>query len=139
MLCSLMAFQFGNNLEILNINWKLSGTTLTFSFVKKSTMKIQEMFDALGLTVETVNQLIADVNLYNFQHPDKPMSVIYLDADINSVTMTQMPMIGRAIAKERGREFLDDEKKQPLHFDTNAMRYGSLEIAKYYDAEHLFQ
>ncbi|MDB5153872.1 MAG: hypothetical protein JWR54_2623 [Mucilaginibacter sp.] len=32
-------------------------------------MKIQEMFDALGLTVETVNQLIADVNLYKFSTP----------------------------------------------------------------------
>jgi hypothetical protein len=101
-------------------------------------MKIQEMFDALGLTVETVNHLIADVNLYNFQHPEKPMSVIDLNADIDTVTMTQMPMIGRAIAKERGREFLDNEKKQPLHFDTNAMRYGSLQVAKYFDAEHLF-
>jgi hypothetical protein len=102
-------------------------------------MKIQEMFTALGLTIETVNQLIADINLYNFQHPDKPMSIIDLDADIDTVTMSQMPLIGRAIAKERGREFLDEEKKQPLHFDTNAMRYGSLEVAKYYDAEHLFQ
>ena len=112
---------------------------ISLSFVKKSIMKIQEMFDVLGLTVETVNQLIVDVNLYNFQHPEKPMSVIDLSADIDTITMTQMPMIGRAIAKERGREFLDDEKKQPLHFDTNAMRYGSLEVAKYYDAEHLFQ
>jgi hypothetical protein len=73
-------------------------------------MKIQEMFNALGLTVETVNQLIADVNLYNFQHPDKPMSEMDLDADIDTVTMTQMPLIGRAIAKERGRGFLDEEK-----------------------------
>ncbi len=47
-------------------------------------------------------------------------------------------MIGRAIAKERGREFLDDEKQFPLTFDTNAMRYGSLEIAKYYNVEHAF-
>ena len=102
-------------------------------------MKIQEMFNALGLTAETVNQLLADVNLYNFQHPEKPMSVIALNADIDTITMTQMPLIGRAIAKERGREFLDDERKHPLHFDTNAMRYGSLEVAKYYNAEHLFQ
>jgi hypothetical protein len=65
-------------------------------------MKIQEMFDALGLTIETVNQLIADMNLYNFQHPEKPMSLINLDADIDTVTMSQMPLIGRAIAKERG-------------------------------------
>ncbi|MFB9843888.1 hypothetical protein [Mucilaginibacter ginsenosidivorans] len=102
-------------------------------------MKIQEMFDALGLTIETVNQLIADMKLYNFQHPEKPMSLINLDADIDTVAMSQMPLIGRAIAKERGREFLDEEKKQPLHFDTNAMRYGFLEVAKYYDTEHLFQ
>jgi hypothetical protein len=45
----------------------------------------------------------------------------------------------QAIAKEPRRVFLDKEKKLPLHFDTNAMRYGSLEFAKYYDAEHLFQ
>ena len=102
-------------------------------------MKIQEMFNALGLTVETVNQLIADVNLYNFQHPEMPMSIINPEANIDTVTMRQMPIIGRAIAKERGREFLDEEKKQPLHFDTNAMRYGSLEVAKYYNAEHLFK
>ncbi|MDB5153871.1 MAG: hypothetical protein JWR54_2622 [Mucilaginibacter sp.] len=67
------------------------------------------------------------------------MSVIGLNAHIDTVTMTQMPLIGRAIAKERGHEFLDEEKKQPLHFDTNAMRYGALEVAEFYDAEHLFE
>jgi hypothetical protein len=102
-------------------------------------MKIQEMFNALGLTVDSVNQLLADVNLYNFQHPDEPMSVIDLDAHIDTVTLTQMPMIGRAIAKERGREFFDDDKKQPLHFDSNAMRYGAQEVASYYNAGHLFK
>lgn len=101
-------------------------------------MKIQEMFDELGLTQDTVNQLIADVNLYNYQHPEKPIGLIALDADIDTVMLSHTPMIGRAIAKERGREFLDDEKQFPLTFDTNAMRYGSLEIAKYYNAEHLF-
>jgi hypothetical protein len=101
-------------------------------------MKIQEMFDELGLTPDMVNQLIADVNLYNFQHPEKPIGVIALDADIDTVMLSHTPMIGRAIAKARGREFFDDEKKFPLVFDTNAMRYGSLEIAKFYGAEHLF-
>ena len=102
-------------------------------------MKIQEMFDALGLTTETVNQLMADIALYNFQHPEKPMAAISLDADIDTVMVSHTPMLGRAIAKERGRDFLDDEKQFPLTFDTNAMRYGSLEIAKYYNAEHLFK
>jgi len=102
-------------------------------------MKIQEMFDALGLTLETVNQLMADVNLYNFQHTEKPIQTISLQADIDTILMSHTPMIGRAIAKERGRDFLDDEKQFPLTFDTNAMRYGSLEIAKYYNAEHLFK
>jgi len=60
----------------------LLGTTLTFSFVKKSTMKIQEMFNALGLTVETVNQLIVDINLYNFQYSDAQLSVIGPEASM---------------------------------------------------------
>jgi hypothetical protein len=101
-------------------------------------MKIQEMFDALGLTTETVNQLMADIALYNFQHPEKPMAVIALDADIDTVMVSQTPMIGRAIAKERGRLFLDEEKQFPLTFDANALRYGSLEIAKFYGKAHLF-
>lgn len=101
-------------------------------------MRVQEMFDALGLTKETVNQLMADIALYNFQHPEKPMAVIVLDADIDTVMVSQTPMIGRAIAKERGRLFLDEEKQLPLTFDTNAMRYGSLEIAKFYGKAHLF-
>ena len=101
-------------------------------------MKIQEMFDALGLTTDTVSQLIADINLYNFQRPEQQISRIDLDADIDTVMLSHTPMIGRAIAKERGRLFLDDEKKFPLTFDENAMRYGSLEIAGFYNAAHLF-
>ncbi len=97
------------------------------------------MFEDLGLTEDAVNQLIADINLYNFQHPEKPLQTISLQADIDTILMSHTPMIGRAIAKERGRDFLDDEKQFPLTFDTNAMRYGSLEIAKYYNAEHLFK
>jgi len=38
------------------------------------------------------------------------MSVIDVNTDIDTVTMSQMPLIGRAIAKERGREFLDKGK-----------------------------
>lgn len=52
--------------------------------------------------------------------------------------VSQTPLIGRAIAKERGRLFSDDEKKQPLSFDANAMRYAALEMAGFYEAEHLF-
>jgi len=48
-------------------------------------------------------------------------------------------MIVRAIAKERGRGVLDDERQFPLTFDANAMKFGPLEIAKYYNAEHLFK
>lgn len=102
-------------------------------------MKIQEMFDELGLMPETVSQLIADIQLHNFQQPENSIPVISLNADIDTIMLSQTPMIGRAIAKERGREYLDQEKQFPLVFESNAMRYGSFEIAKFYNAEHLFK
>ncbi len=43
------------------------------------------MFEDLGLTEDTVDQLIADINLYNFQHPEKPLQIISLQADIDTI------------------------------------------------------
>jgi hypothetical protein len=85
-------------------------------------MKIKEMFDQLGLDNETINEMIEKINIYNDKNTANRVPVIDPEADIDTIMMSQMALIGKAIAKVRGVEYFDKEKRLSLVHNTNAMR-----------------
>jgi hypothetical protein len=95
-------------------------------------MTIGELFKDLGLSVSMVTQMLSDIQAYNERNPNNRIPKIDLNASKEKLMMSQTPFLGRALGKERGREYLDDENLFPLTKDENAMRYAALEMDRYY-------
>lgn len=95
-------------------------------------MNYKDLFTKLGLGQDAMNQLKADVELHNFQTPDNKLPAIDFTAEANAFPVSLTAMLGRAIAKERGRTHLDKKGKHPLTTEINAFNYGYGELSKVY-------
>jgi len=79
-----------------------------------------------------VSQIFEGINDYNMRNPSARMRKLHPQDHMDVITMSHMPFIGKALAETRNRQFLDDEKKQPLDHIVYAGIFASLELEKYY-------
>lgn len=98
-------------------------------------MTIQEMLSDAGLSPRAIGLLLYELKAHNEQYPDNPVSEVNLQGPIDEVLLTQLPFVGRAIAKARGDQYLDSEGQFPLSAHDNALRYAFLKLDKYYSKD----
>lgn len=94
---------------------------------------ISILFTEIGLPAYAIDQLFKDIRCYNLEHPRKPpVSNVDLSAEIDTITLSQMPLIGRALAKVWRKEFLDEGGLFPLTVDENALLFAMSILEAYY-------
>lgn len=95
-------------------------------------MIIQELLDELGLLQEEIDLLLSEMKDYNKLHRNNMVPALELKESIDQILITQIPFIGRAIAKIRNEHYLDITRMYPLRLDENATRYAMHKLEKYY-------
>ena len=98
-------------------------------------MTIRILFNEIGLPAYAIDQFFNEINRYNLKNPETLLSRIDLDAGVDTITLSQVPFIGRALAKVQGIAFLDEDRLFPLTVDENALHFAMKVLDKYYNAD----
>lgn len=93
-------------------------------------MTIGDFLVAEGLNADLINWVIDSINIYNFRYSDNIID-INLSDNLSLIDLKATPIIGTAIAKLNGIEFIDSSQLKPITADNNAMQYALNRIRKY--------